>query len=219
MPRATPDFLRALLDLGNEADLERAWGAFLEGYSELLLRVARSLGGDHDAVMDRYAFTLQSLRRNNCQRLRSYLSDGRGRFDTWLIVVARRLCLDYLRHRYGRSQSSTIDARERHAERRNLNDLIGDELGLAALPARPDEAPDLQLQRGDLHSALAVGLAQLDPSDRLLLRLRFEDDLSVPEIARLQGERSPFTLYRRLDKLLSTLRRSLQNAGIRESAP
>ena len=219
MPGATPDSLRGLLHLGNETDLDRAWEAFLKEYSELLLRVARSLGGDHDAVMDRYIFVLESLRGDNCQRLRTYLSDGRGRFDTWLIVVARRLCFDYLRHRYGRSQSSTTDARERHAERRNLNDLISDELGLAALPARADEAPDLQLQRDNLHSALAAALAQLDPADRLLLRFRFADDLSVPEIARLQGERSPFALYRRLDKLLSTLRRSLKSAGIRESAP
>ena len=93
---------------GSDADAEPAWAAFLSKHSGLLLHVARSLGGDDDAAMDRYAFMLDALRRDGCLRLRGYVADGRSQFSTWLIVVARRLCLDEYRHRYGRPQGRDV---------------------------------------------------------------------------------------------------------------
>ena len=138
MPPTVPDSLRALLDARTAADAEHAWTAFLESHSELLLRVARSFGGDQDGCMDRYTFVLERLRRDDFQRLRSFDSVVRADFAVWLVVVARRLCLDLHRQRYGRPQSDTTDARERHLERRNLTDLMSNELDLEAL-ASPAE--------------------------------------------------------------------------------
>ena len=76
---------------------DEAWTAFVQANSKLILFVAHSLGSDHDDVMDRYTFILDQLRRDDFHRLRAYGADGRGKFTTWLVVVARRLCLDHRR--------------------------------------------------------------------------------------------------------------------------
>lgn len=169
--------------------------------------------------MDRYTFMLEALQQDDYRRLRGFTADGRSSFSTWLIVVARRLCLDHHRQRYGRPQGETQASADRHRERRQLTDLVSDELGLAALEAPAGSAPDTTLQRNDLLQRLSTVLATLEPEDRLLLRLRFEEGVSVPAISRMLGEPSPFKLYRRLDQLLARLRRRLEEAGIRDSRP
>ncbi|HEY9383110.1 MAG TPA: sigma-70 family RNA polymerase sigma factor [Gemmatimonadales bacterium] len=214
-----PDVLQSLLSAPDSKARESAWTAFLKEYGGLVLHVARSMGGDYDAAMDRYAFVLEALRREDYRRLRGYVADGCGRFTTWLIVVVRRLCHDHHRRRYGRTQSDSRAALEQRAGRRQLEDLLSEELGLAALESRADEAPDAALSGAELSRGLARALEALDPADRLILRLRFEDDCSVPEIARLLGEGSPFRLYRRIERILTTVRQRLQAAGIEDSVP
>jgi RNA polymerase sigma factor (sigma-70 family) len=213
------DRLRELLTAPDLADRERAWAAFIEEHSDLVLRVARRIGGDHDVMMDRYAFVLEALRRDEYQRLRAYLADERGQFTTWLAVVVRRLCLDHHRQRYGRPQGEAVASAERHAERRNLVDLISDELAVRALAAPGGDDPDLELRQKDVRVALEAALAQLTPSERLVLRFRFEEGLSVPEIARITSAGSPFRLYRRINGLLVRLRESLRGAGIYDASP
>ena len=217
MTIAPPDSLVALLAAPSGSSRTAAWAAFLEAHSNLILKVARSLSGDHDAVMDRYAFVLESLQRDDFHRLRTFQADGTGRFSTWLIVVVRRLCLDHHRQRYGRTQSDTRASLERRNERRQLENLVGEELGIALLETSADEAPDSALLRGELRNGLHRALGCLTASDRLVLRLRFEDDRSVPEIARMLGAASPFGMYRRIDRILVRLRRALESCGIEEA--
>jgi RNA polymerase sigma factor (sigma-70 family) len=219
MLSSTPAELQFLLCAPDADACERAWTDFLTQYSRLLLHVARAYGGDHDAVMDRYAFMVEVLRRDDFRRLRGYISDGRGKFTTWLLVVARRLCLDEHRHRYGRPQGDGAATADQRAERRNLSDLVGVEMGLANLEAPVDGAPDAVLRHKELSAALDRTLVDLDASDRLLLRLRFEEDLSVPEIARLLAADSPFPLYHRLKTILAALRQALEAIGVEDSIP
>ena len=93
---------------------------------------------------------------------------------------------------------------------------MSDEAGLAALESPANDGPEEELERSETRAALTSALAALDPEDRLLLRLRFEDEVSVPAIARLLGEPSPFKVYRRIDRLLAQLRRDLRLAGLAE---
>ena len=211
MPHPPPPTLLALLSADDAEARARAWTAFLDEHSALVLHVARSLGGDDDAAMDRYAFVLDALQRDDHRRLRAFASDGRGRFTTWLFAVVRRLCVDEYRHRYGRPQGAADAAGWR--ARRELVDLVGDADALDQLEAT-DASPDLAVQRREVRESLGHALDALDPSDRLLLRLRLEDGLGMPEIARLVGEDSPFRLYRRIERLRRTLREALQAAGI-----
>jgi len=218
MRSAPPTALESLLTPRDEIVRQRAWAEFLAGFSDVLLRVARVMGGDDDAAMDRYAFILDALSRDDYRRLRGYVNDGKTSFETWLAVVARRLCMDEYRARYGRVQSESDVTAERRAARRSLSDLIGSELGLDELIAHADARPDAQLEQKEWRSTLDAALAQLETEDRVILRLRFEDDVSVPEIARLLRLGSPFALYRRLKRILETLRRALEAMGVSDAA-
>lgn len=219
MAPATIESHRLLAAAEDPGATARAWAAFLADYSTLILEVALTFGGDHDVVMDRYAFILDSLRRDDCRRLHGYVEDGRGSFRTWLVVVVGRLCHDERRHRYGRPQGETEASARERSLRRNLVDLVGAELEVDSLESSGEDSPEVVLRRSELAAALRAALDGLDASDRLLLRLRFEDALSVPEIARTLGGTSPFSLYRRLDKVLARIRQRLVAAGVDDAAP
>lgn len=213
-----PELIRLLGSQPNRT--EEAWTVFLDAYSRLLLRVAHSLGGGHDAVMDRYAYVLEGLQRKDYARLRSYAPTDGCRFTTWLVVVARRLCLDRERRRYGEAPSRQDQAATaRRAGRRRLIDLVGEELDPDALSGPPTDAPDFSLRDLELRRALERALGELESTDRLLVKLRFEFDLSGREIAGVLGLPSEFHAYRRLKRVLSALRDGLVRRGVTDSAP
>jgi RNA polymerase sigma factor (sigma-70 family) len=205
-----PPAVSRLLEAPQGAACEEAWGAFVACYSELLLRVANRFAQGYDEGLDRYAFMLEELRRSDYRRLRKYAADGRGRFSTWLAVVARRLCLDYHRHQYGRSRGNASPASIRvRSARRQLSRLDVATTDLTNLP---------DLQVADLHDdiddrdrreRLRCAVNHLLPADRLLLRLRFEQDLTAREMATVLGLPSPFHVYRRLDAIFRALRMAL----------
>ena len=69
------------------------------------------------------------------------------------------------------------------------------------------------------NSALDSVLGTLDPADRLLIKLRFEDDLSAREIALVLQMPSAFHVYRRLAVVYTSLRRWLMARGVENSVP
>jgi RNA polymerase sigma factor (sigma-70 family) len=124
--------------------------------------------------------------------------------------------MDEYRNRYGRVQSNHASAEQLHSVRRNLTDLLGNEFGLEQVESLEIHSPDVELQNAEWRDALGAALARLEVVDRLILRMRFEDDLSVPEIARLLNLGSSFGVYRRLKKVMSQVRSDLEAAGIRD---
>lgn len=94
---------------------------------------------------------------------------------------------------------------------------VGDE-GLEALPAgsQPDDdllADERAEQGRRIVEALEAVMAELSVEDRMLLRLRFEDGLTVATIARMLGvPQRP--LYGRLDRLYKQLRVELEARGV-----
>ena len=212
LPPAGP--LASLLTAPSGPQREEAWKEFIAAYSDLLLFVARRLGGGDDAMMDRYAFVIEGLRRDDFRKLRGYQGIGPGPFSTWLIVVARRLCLDHHRRRYGRPQSDKPGRLEERQTRRRLIDLVGNELALDEVPSHDSATGVDGMARAETLSALAQALDALPAEERLLLRLRFEDGVSVPKLARSLGIDSPFVVYRQIDAILRGLRSRLEASGI-----
>jgi RNA polymerase sigma factor (sigma-70 family) len=205
----------ALLGAETASTRDEAWARFVHTFTALILRTARSLGGDADSAMDRYAFVLDRLREDDCRRLRAYVRPGAGEFTLWLAVVARRLCLDHYRERYGRARpgSDPVAGSDR-AGRRRLVDLVADRTDPALLASPGRSAPDELLARAERTQALSTALDRLAPGDRLLLRLRFAEDLPAREIARLMRFPTLFHVYRRLDKVLRALRGTLGQMGV-----
>lgn len=216
LPRSLDRLLFAHATLDADA-LDAAWRAFVADHTRLLLHVARSLTSNHDDAMDAYAFMIEQLRSDDFRRLRDFAADPRSKLSTWLVVVARRLCLDLYRRRYGRLGGA--DSRTQRAVRRRLQDLVGEDFDVREVPAAHGGSAELALRRSELSVALEQVLSTLDPQDRLVLRLRFDGDLTAQEIAKLLGAPSAFHVYRRINALLATLRRDLQRRGIESAVP
>jgi RNA polymerase sigma factor (sigma-70 family) len=217
-----PPELSALLGAPDAASRERAWSAFIEKHSKLILHTVRSFARDYDAVMDCYAYVLERLRQDDFRRLRSYVADGRGKLTTWLTVVVRRLTLDHHRERYGRIRGKRAigaDEEEIRTARRNLADLVSEQLPPEHLADPRGGNPERDLRSRQLAEVLERAVGALEPRDRLLLRLRFDDDLSAREVADIMRFPTPFHVYRRLNKVLEILRHSLEQRGVDGPTP
>jgi len=223
MSRDLPPELETLLAESDPARRDIAWDAFVGRYSKLVLLVSREFGGSHDDAMDRYALILERLRDDDFRRLRAWEGDRRSALTTWLGVIARRVCLDELRRRYGRvdhaAQAEDIAARR---QRRRLVDLITEELvpDIDGPGAHNTVAvAELSVRRDELRERLDQCVNELRPDDQLLLALRFRDDRSAAEIAAIVGLPSAFHVYRRIGKLASMLREALGRRGVEDSVP
>ena len=214
-----PRELYDLLDAADPAAREAAWKSFLETHSRLLLHTARTLHRDYDATMDAYAYLLDQLRHNDFHRLRSYAADSGSKFTTWLVVVARRVCLDRLRQRYGRRQNASPESREAQAARGRLVDLLAEDLDPSDVADPAGGTPETNLRAAELSRSLTNALSRLEPRDRLLLTLRFEDGLPAREIGQVMGFPTPFHVYRRIHALLEGLQAVLRRRGVEDSEP
>lgn len=88
---------------------------------------------------------------------------------------------------------------------------------LALVPAPDLASPDVQLEGNDtvtrVQDVINRVMEALDPQDRIVLRMRFEDDISVANIARtlkLDQKR----LYRRIEEVLGAFRKSMEAGGV-----
>lgn len=219
MHPALPLTLSRLHSASEDAEREGAWAAFIAAHSDVVLHTCRSVVRDYDAAMDAYAFVLEALREDDCRRLRAYAPDGKTQFSTWLLVVTRRLALDHVRHRYGRSRSDDPTRRDEQARRRRLEDLLADEIEPDQLPSTSASIPDAEIRREQLISALRDAVNALEPAEQLLLVLRFVDERAVRDIARTLRLPSVFHVYRRLGAVLSDLRAALARRGVEEPEP
>jgi RNA polymerase sigma factor (sigma-70 family) len=193
------------------------WEQFVERYSRLLLRVAFDFGPGYDRAMDRYAFILDELRRNDCRRLRRYDAGGRARFSTWLVTVARRLCVDEYRSRYGRRRSGSGD--------RVTSDRWQARTAASPVALDLDRLPDLRaadpadcLSEAERSRAVRLALEGLPPPDRRLLDLFFGKEYSARQVAETLGLPTPFHVYRRVRRVLGGLRLALERAGVKPDA-
>lgn len=95
--------------------------------------------------------------------------------------------------------SATLEAVDRDSGERADGALIDDERRRRAR---------------DLRHALKGAFGQLGPEDVLLLRMRFQDRLTMPQIAKVLAT-DPKVLYRRTERLLDDLRAELERRGFR----
>ena len=141
----------------------------------------RQLGGDEEAAADATHDTFVRL-----FEARDRYVEG-SRVDTWLFTIAYNLC----RNRY-RTNAYAADY-------------------LATLDAEPicTEDIEIEMDRETLRQALAKVLESLPPPLRLLFSLRYEEELTVPQIASVldvpQG-----TVKSRLHKTMQVIRRQLR---------
>ena len=122
--------------------------------------------------------------------------NGRQRFDPWLFAIARNLAIDYLRKKQKGVQTASSP---------NDRDAM---LLLPTSGPSPFEAA----ARSEDAIRLAGQLRILSPLYREALLLRFQEDLSLPEIAQVLG--APVTtVTSRIYRGLAALRSAFEEGG------
>lgn len=101
---------------------------------------------------------------------------------------------------------------------RTSHRMEGEEaLQQVAVTARQEEAVEVldhAKKLAEAEKALSAAMARLTSEDRLILKMRFEDQFTVAQIAQvLRVEQKP--LYRRFEQLLRRLRSKLEDDGVR----
>lgn len=216
MDVTAPAELAELLEARSDSDVDEAWSALLRRHSRLILHAVRRTQGGYDGTMDRYAYVLEQLRSNDYRRLRSFDAGHGARFSTWLVVIAQRLAVDFHRRRFGRTRPSSDARSDQLDARRRLAELISERMDLTELPDTASPDAQATLIRAERRDALRTAVRRLPSRDRLLLSLRFIDDASAGEIAVAMGYPTQFHVYRRIKKILTTLRRSLGGEDFRD---
>lgn len=94
---------------------------------------------------------------------------------------------------------------------------VGEEAAAAMPSPRTSEesvdAAELHEKIERIGRALQASLDQLSAQERVILALRFDQDLTMAQIAKLTGSSVP-TLHRRLEKAVRLLRASLSSSGL-----
>jgi len=95
-------------------------------------------------------------------------------------------------------------------------DLVAEDIDSHPILDGTTADPQLRLERDERQAALRVAMKGLSAEDRLILKLRFEDDLPASQIARVVQLPSVFHVYRRLKKLQAYIRAQLEDGGVVE---
>jgi RNA polymerase sigma-70 factor, ECF subfamily len=132
-------------------------------YEYRLFRYLVYLTGDREAARDLFQETwLRVLAR-------AHQYDGESRFETWLFAIARHLVIDSSRRKRTESLDELTDPAER------------------ARPWEPEapkaDSPLTMLSGREQTERMESALAQLPAVYREVLLLRFQEDLSLEEIA------------------------------------
>ena len=245
------------------------WEEFLRQHSTVIFQTCQYSTSDEDQAADCFLFACEQLSRNNFRRLVRFRLDGSASFSTWLRVVVRNLCLDWLRKEFGRprlfrsiARLSRLDgevyrcryerglsfddtfvslrptfpdltmeqlASSEEQVEKSLNSrqmwlvstrkaslrMQGQEtsVGLIDTPAmeptdtRPN--PESVLADKEQEDRVQSAVGKLPQPERLLIRMRFEEGLSLKEIASLTGLGDAQRVHRRIAEVLEKLRQEV----------
>ena len=140
---------------------DAAFDLLVRQYSNQVFRVAlRMLGNREDAEDVQQETFLRAYR--GLRRFR-----GGASFGTWVYSIAARLCLDRRRQRTRRAGDNAEDI------------PVGGSL--------PEDSPEDRLLSLEAAARVQKALAGMSPPDRLLIVLKFVEELSHEEIARILG--------------------------------
>ena len=153
---ATPDSLIEQCLTGDQA----AWETIVRQHWRKVFNVAYKFVGKHDEAED----LAQDIFLKIFKALDTF--DRRANFQTWIISIARNLCIDHYR--------SVRKERETIAREVDAGDLT---------PVSAEIGPDRALERSDLRALLQRALERLPVALRTAVVLRDLQELSYQEIA------------------------------------
>ncbi|MGB9236554.1 MAG: sigma-70 family RNA polymerase sigma factor [Terriglobales bacterium] len=164
----------------------------IEKYQHRLLRYLVHLTGCRDLAEDFFQETWIRVLERGSQY------DARHQFSTWLFTIARNLFIDHLR----RKQPVSLDSPA------NEDDVAPLDIPATGQPS----ALDLTMQH-ELNEQISSGMLHIVPEYREALVLRFQEGMSLEEIAQVTG--APLgTVKSRIYRGLSALEPLLKGARL-----
>ena len=183
------------------------WKQFVEEYSDLMFTIIKRVVHNEDEAADIYVSVLETLRKDNCKRLKSFR--GKSKFSTWLTSVVKNLIADYFRRKgRGIEEILSIDDNEQPIP------VVDKSLDPSLVLIREESKKRLS----EIKSYLLEAVSELPERDQLILKFRFQDNLKTKEIANILNFRGESEVYQRLYKLFNDLKKKLSKHRITEEA-
>ena len=158
-------------------------------------------------------YVLDKLMENNYAMVNAF--KGRSTFKTYLFSITHRLAIDFYRHRYGKtSKKSNPDHTVPKKDRLKIVSVIDPEN-----MSDGEHLTDTVTHREDeevkkrLAGIIKSHISKLSPEDRLLLKMKYEDNFKVSEIAEILKLDQKKT-YRKINTLLSSFKERFLKEGI-----
>lgn len=166
-------------------------------YQHRLLRYLLYLTGNREMAEDLFQETWMRV------LVRGSQFSGNSRFDTWLFTIARNLVIDFRRRKSMASLEEICEG--------------GDDERAIEFPSH-DKTPFEHLETVEHGELVSEALLTLDPLHREVLLLRFHEEMSLEEIARVTH--APLsTVKSRLYRGLAALKPHVQAARMGAGAP
>ena len=172
-----------------------AWDAFVQQYSNLVYHTIRktlvsysNLPRD-DFIEELFQEFFADLLAENCKNLSRFRGDRGCTLANWLVVLARRLTIDFLR----RQPLPTVELTET---------IASHEVDVREALIRQEE-----------EDALSRAIEELEPRDQLIINLSYCQGLWPEEIASILRV-SVGTFYTQKSRALAKLRDLLKKSGL-----
>ena len=161
----------------------KAFEELYDRYSQRLLRYFyRMLGGDEEKSQDFVQETFLKVVE------KTEYFDIERKFATWLYTISYNLCKNEYRR---------MEVRKIVEKKDNLDDLLQDSKEISS-------SPDVNIDRASFKQALMSELDKLDFTQKSVFLLRFQENLSIEEIADLM-DCKPGTVKSRLYYVIQKL--------------
>ncbi len=172
MPRGLPADDTELVRLAASCD-EDAFCEVIRRFNRHIVSVLRRYASHATDREDLHSEIVEKLLANRKRALRVW--EPRASFGSYVATIAARHCIDWLSRR-GRLPCVCLP---------NGSDGSSDDLLAEVAPAGSEWQPHFCMEVCERRESLRDAMASLSSNDRLVLYLRFEQDLSGAEIGRL----------------------------------
>ena len=152
-----------------------------------------------------FVYVLDKLMEKDYSRINAF--QGRSTFKTYLVSITVRLAIDFYHHRHGKA-SKKANPEEPTPKKTHLKIISVEDQDNFSDEKRPDEIVidrEVKDAKKRLEEIAQSYLSGLSPEDRLLFKMKYEDNFKVSEIAQILKLDQKKT-YRKISTILSTFK-------------